>query len=584
MIIVYYRNNLQDAKIIRPTPFISINFSAQRNKSAYTGGQYTITLNGTLLSNAGSPVINDLTSNATNIKNTIAASAANYVDQLPAQEDYFYKPPKLIVPANNRAHSIMLKQHALRALFAHDGQRIEIAPLHNDFPVFFCFPTLDSINFEEGTYFDTCKYNIQLSTPVLYDFATGKPLKENSPLRYENNYLFPGLNANRNNFNYYPPSGYIEDFTDTWSIETDESFFSQTSDYTFNQRSMPRIYRLTRNISATGKTIYYNNQRYEAYEMAKTFIKNNVLSNDINNISKCPSFINLPNLGFGSGLLNISPMYSGFNHVRTENIDKTNGTFSLSDTWLLTSGIHNTVESYETSVSSSSDSALINVSINGKIKGLNSESANNYYRTNAYGKALAEYNRISATGSFGINADIFKRANNLTPVALNPQPATLELTHNNVAGEIDYNITFNNRPLTFFTSNNISRENITVNDTYPGDIYSAIPVLNRINGPILQYIGGRTEYTRNLNIELKVAGNSSLKTPNAAITKNSLIYRKPSYDNSIKNDLLKLIDTFSPRHEFKIRKWFINPFTENWDPKNGTYSLQISWIYEVDIP
>jgi hypothetical protein len=146
------------------------------------------------------------------------------------------------------------------------------------------------------------------------------------------------------------------------------------------------------------------------------------------------------------------------------------------------------------------------------------------------------------------------------------------------AGEITYNVTYNNRPSNFIT--NASSENITITDTYPGDVFSIIPTINRLNGPILQYTGGRTEYRRDLNIELNVSrhGIGYYKMNN----RGSYLNRKPSANPAIALDLRNIIYTCSPANEPGIRKYFLNPVSENWDPKSGSYSVQISWTYELD--
>jgi len=161
---------------------------------------------------------------------------------------------------------------------------------------------------------------------------------------------------------------------------------------------------------------------------------------------------------------------------------------------------------------------------------------------------------------------------------LNYVPTSISITHNEFSGEISYTVSYNTRPLNFFSG--VASENITITDTYPGDIYSIIPVLNRLNGPILNYIGGRTEYQRNLNIELTV--NRSNINYNSSSAKNTFIYSKPSMNPLIQNQLKNIILQCSPALEPNIRKYFLSPVSENWDPISGKYSTQISWTYELN--
>lgn len=589
MIIVYYKNDPSLGKIIRPTPFISISFSSNRNKLGYIGGEYNITLNGTILSTAGSPIANGDIDTFEQLK----SEGPNYDDET----NNYSRPAKQIIKLEERAYSIFMKQNAIRSLFAHDGQKMEILPIDGDYPIATLFPSLQSIDFEEGKYTDLCKYTINLTAPVIYD-KNNNPFKESTPtLTFEgkNNFLGNRSREYIDNSN----RGYIENFTDNWSIEVDENYFGYTPK-NINlhnkgaifpvERNVPRFYRVTRNISVTGKNMYieekgsYTTKRYEAWEMAKNFAKKELLKETSNTLDK-QTFSYFPgyadNKVFGSGLLNIPSGYIGYNHVRTENIDKTGGVFSLSDTWILASGNNNTIESYDLSINSSVDSPFVSVNINGKIKGLSDNHASNYYDKKTYNKAIQEYNRLSNNGFFGIGSNIFKRASNITPIILNPSPLSVSLNTNEQTGEIDYSISFNNRPITFF--NNVSQENITVTDTYPGDIYALIPVLNRKeqNGPIIQYFGGRTEYKRSLSVELfgPYGFNGSVKLNNKSV----LIYKKPSCNELFNTKLKELIKIYSPEYEPGIRKYFVDPITESWDPKTGKYTVNISWIYELNI-
>lgn len=147
---------------------------------------------------------------------------------------------------------------------------------------------------------------------------------------------------------------------------------------------------------------------------------------------------------------------------------------------------------------------------------------------------------------------------------------------NETAGEITYNLEFDNRPTNYF--NDALSESINVNDTYPGDIFAIIPVIGRPTGPILQYIGGRSEYKRDLNIEIRL-DYTDLGYNN---DRNSLLLTKPSLNPSFKYRLNALIDDFSPRHEPGIRKYFLSPPSESWTPKEGTYTISLSWTYELD--
>jgi len=43
-----------------------------------------------------------------------------------------------------------------------------------------------------------------------------------------------------------------------------------------------------------------------------------------------------------------------------------------------------------------------------------------------------------------------------------------------------------------------------------------------------------------------------------------------------------LIKELSPQGEPGIRKYFVNPPSESWEPKTGSYSFNLTWTYELD--
>ena len=64
--------------------------------------------------------------------------------------------------------------------------------------------------------------------------------------------------------------------------------------------------------------------------------------------------------------------------------------------------------------------------------------------------------------------------------------------------------------------------------------------------------------------------------------RNTLLLKKPSVVEPTSTQIAALIRELSPALEPGIRKYFISPPSESWNPKTGEYSLSISWTYEMD--
>jgi hypothetical protein len=593
--------------VLRPTPFISITQNAIRNKTGMLGSYYDITLNGTILSDEGSPFY----SAGTAISDPSAPWAKNY--NRPAHES---------VGIGSAMASIIHKQNLIREVFKKDGQRFELLPVKVDddlenngsgpeTPVLRFYPTVQSISFEEGLYVNTCKYTINLRAEVLLDqgdkiISDGLVNSTHTPTGTDSQ---PYRNNGGNRITLdsaLAASGFIDDYSESWSIDVEEGKGATKTDTTYNNGdiSSVRTYRLTRNISATGRTMYYPNssviKRKEAWEQAKNYVYLSVLK-DTNNVSTDNStgYEQFPEytLGpyFGSGYLNIAKeVWGGYNHLRTESIDVTAGTFTLTDVWLLSSG--SAYEDYRMSLSKGSDVGLYKVSIDGTIKGLSSQSAGGklYGGSNTttpinlgggnvntqYQNALYKWHQVSNTGQYGPSCHLFKRSQSLTHQGLNHIPLSIALGSNEFTGEITYNVEYDSRP-TNIISGALS-ESITYSDTYPGDVFAVIPVIGRQTGPVLQYIGGRTEYQRNLNVELVMDKYYSSGVAGTQGIRQFGVLSKPSLNEPFKSQINSIIHAYSPVQEQGIRKYFVSPPQESWDAKSGRYSLTVNWTYELN--
>jgi hypothetical protein len=171
---------------------------------------------------------------------------------------------------------------------------------------------------------------------------------------------------------------------------------------------------------------------------------------------------------------------------------------------------------------------------------------------------------------------VYKRCDNLVAVTLNSQPLSTSVSTNEFNGEITYSVDFNNRPSNIISG--VLTETITVNDTYPGDVFAVIPVIGRETGPILQYAGGRTEYKRDISLSLVM---DYTKIPYGS-GRNPLLLKKPSIVEPTATQISTLLEELSPQGEPGIRKYFVAPPTENWSPKDGTYNFNVSFTYELD--
>jgi hypothetical protein len=606
---IRYRNDTNQECVIRPTPLISIGTEVLKTGGGEAFGvTYSITLTGTLLEDQGFPLARDSSAGATfgdifpyitglGTTTTPGSLHGPYESfdtshsHAPLSDGMNRKPLSQLVPTTKKLGAILFKQKVLRGLFAIDGQRVEISSVDYNEPAVICYPRLVSIDFEDGPYVSTCAYTIVLEADTLLnkDFRVDN---EGNPRHLEHTTyghhdilndetVAPGTFSNQRTKDILDASGaFIQSFSENWSIEAGD------------EATLPsnlRSYRISHQMSATGKTHYgpieYDGalgseivQRLPAWKQARDFVQKRLLQPE-RGIQNYPNVMN----HIGSGTLNLVKQYRGYNHVRTEEVSVSEGTYSVNEDWLLASGT--AYETYDMSISNSLGDPFVNVSINGNVTGLSEISPSGRLYggreqwtvgvSGAYDNAIKKYHEISNSGRFGLTSDIYRRVNNSVAVQLNSQPKSLTVGTNELDGTIVYSLEFDNRPTNIISG--VLSESISVNDTYPGDVFAVIPVIGRRTGPVLQYVGGRTEYKRALSIELQL---DYTEVPYGS--GRSMLLYKPSLVEPTRTQLRALIEELSPKKEPGIRKWFVAPPTENWNPRDGKYSFNVTWTYELD--
>lgn len=575
---------------IRPTPLITITQQNNRTSSVRFGNSYKIVLNGTLIAGKGTPSGNGLIDS-----NPAWYTGSNYSAYNDGAWDH-KGPSRFNVDPDKRLGTILVQQRGLRELFATDGLHLRVYHTYDTGgnPSLSCNCVVDSINFEEGIWFDTCKYTIELTTYVLYHNQYGKAdypygLPSNHPDAHASglsptNFTFLHGASGLSTHSGYISGAYIEDFSEDWSLEEDDQFFVVNDDGFIKAPA----YRVTRNLSATGRTAYFDNANIAGWIIAKDFVKEYLLgSGGVNAPTKglMDFYTNSSNLGKGYF---ISSLSSGdyFNHTVSENFSVTEGSYSLSETFLVCSGGSNSgaMETYTMQVTSDHQNPFINVSINGSVQGLAQRPSGEYRpliaESGKYDMAIKHWGKISGSGIFGISSPIYKRANNAVGVALNSQPKSISIGLNKIQGTIDYTIEFDNRPTNFISG--VSHESVSINDTYPGDVYATIPVIGRKQGPIFQSMGTRTEYRRDVSLEFILDYYDTFYPSGQTNAGRLAMLKKPILYDPYRTQIVNFISGVSPMHEPGIRKYFMNPTTETWSPKEGRYSLNLSWTYELD--
>ena len=251
--------------------------------------------------------------------------------------------------------------------------------------------------------------------------------------------------------------------------------------------------------------------------------------------------LNLPTSVGGS-----SPKpYKSFNYKRIPNIDVKGGSFSITETWILAPEATFATETVEISTQENQADSEIQVTINGTIEGVldNADDVAVGAGANEDKSAGREdpvnenlnFDNLSGTSSIPPNKDtnskyqnalhhwekqvfpnlaitaeaIARLAAGTKTASLNTSATQKNVTHQPTQGIITYSTTFvasrgdsgnsGDKYIPYVIS-----EDLSINDTYPGQTFAEQLVLGRRLGPVLQDIGTQTHWLREFTIQCKV--------------------------------------------------------------------------------
>lgn len=474
-----------------PAPFMSINKTYQKSGNGDIIGKiYNITVNGTIVSHMGSP----------NSSGTFWTSSG-----YPADE---------VVDGDDKLGVIQRKQEAIRDLFSTEGQAFEVQTAGGAQAVR-CYPRINEISFEEGTWYDRSSYTISLECDELY------PKQEDT-------------------FDQY-----IADADEQWTIETNEDGESLGASVT---------YALSHTVSAVGKKYYdeVGDQPKEPWEYAQDYVLGRLGYDST--------------IALSSGVHNLPSYYNGWNHRRSEQIDKQGGGFSVTESWVLASG--SAIESFSLNETNSLTDPHPVVSIQGNIRGFEERNSDMELTTTKWDNAQTKF--FEASGLAYIRAQQYSGYN------LNIIPLSWSIGKNPYQGTIDYTFEYNTRPMTLVSG--AKSESISINDNIGGELFASVFVSGRNNGPVLQDLSTKPANTRSLNIEL-VLDPPSYSDRSLSTMKDILVDKKPSNNPIYSGSLQSLIDAANPsNHGFSTV--FQDQPQESWEFQTGRYSYNCNWTYE----
>ena len=638
---VSYRPNSPDQLCyLTPAPFVAIdkNFDKAGN-GEILGVRYSITLTGTMVADRGSP--------------STHADATN--GWLITEED-----KKIDNHVFAHAYTdIVKKQQLMRNLFSkiNEGGKLEIEAPKPGGTVLHCFPRIVSVNFPQHAEANPFiqPYTIVLEADQLHGAGTT-----------DNDDLLTGKNS------VGIEGQYISEATETWDIEESDGKFVTRDKTTKEFKNTYRTYKVTHNVRAVGKRNFdvstdkadgidqedrldrgkkfwskvdqtgKPSPKGEAWWQAREFVRKQLKhgfhfqtgrdGNKSTDDDKDKYGINLPKkIKAGRYEEDADLYYTAFNYVKTESLDESGGSFAVVETWLLAPDKSTVTETMDISIVEEQNGD-INLTLSGNIQGLGtniptsgnetSVSGNNLQSSGATNTYQEDYSVkfTNASNHFDlIEGDLYKTARGFLDASskssktLQPVPNSRTIGKNPTAGIITYNFTFKAGSVPCIP--NVLSETMTINDTYPGNLFVAQQVIGRKRGPVLQDIGTQTVWKRSITIGCKVdtitpefcknatgqrtihrtaelctenEGHYWVDNPNLTekcvgnfnSAKPSMVYKKTQPDTKSQRKVIReLIDAFKPTGTAV----YIDPApAETWNPRTGDWSYTVSWTYELE--
>lgn len=258
--------------------------------------------------------------------------------------------------------------------------------------------------------------------------------------------------------------------------------------------------------------------------------------------------------------------YDLFNHVRTNNINKTGGEYGVTETWVLvqdTGDSYTAKEDFTVDINSSRESRLKTVSIQGTIVGYESNTYSGDCVTinkNKYESALEYWSNASGT--------LHTRCQTISGFTLTPVHISFSHSHSPKAGQISYAASYDSDSFCLDAPSGCSilNENLEIVDTYPSDIYAELQILGR-PCPILQCLGIKTKGTKSISAQLILdCGKLCPGDGNFIVSP-----AKPTLDD--------LIDDWYSYLTGQYSSVYTDSDQESWNPRTGVYSRNIVFSF-----
>ena len=505
---VYYDSNL-----LSPAPMASISKDYVRGSDGKKiGATYSITLEGTFIAHKGSP----------NKTGTFTST--------PGAGESYEEPTNQAVEPDELQYALFNKSSAIRNVFSRDGRRLDLLTWKKDddgqYSIgYYCFPRVISVSIDDNRYIDPMPYSVTLEVDEIFhtsDLSTTLGLED-----FKNANLNIITEESENFTEKFTIKGnhriYLSDASESWSISEADSNAAITDFGTLEaivgdgvSAKQSPIYEVTHSISATGKRAFGPTNEgsttpggliRDAWENAKIWVQHRVgvasrIGGDPKDYVSYEEIIGNPDSkikGYKKdrknsttfqqndwgGILSkegsVNPLvitnYSPVNVIRSQDVDISSGSYSISETFLLidTNQFSSKVTE-EVNIDESYDYSgdVSTVTVNCNITGYDERSSNkaeeyNLISVSKYSNALARYDATWSGDTGEANAFLMAKSYGEASSSLHSHPISKTIAKNEKSGVISVSFVFNTR------TNNLSLSTAPLSETISVSYSNPVP-------------------------------------------------------------------------------------------------------------
>ena len=253
---------------------------------------------------------------------------------------------------------------------------------------------------------------------------------------------------------------------------------------------------------------------------------------------------------------NLSTDYKVYNHVRTVSSDQAAGSYSVTDTWLVSEQTQSVTHDVEISVESGEEARANTINMSGTIQGLSIQGPGKTL-DDKYTRALAALDTVLASSYAAANSVYVSSGFTGT---LRTIQNNKSVGHSKGSGTITWSIGYDD--LVVSCEGALTEEVTITDDNYDGSnqVIAIIGVIgNESRGPVMQDMGATTERKRSISIDIVMSKGNRGSKPTCGDT---------------------IADSYMPVPGIDARDGpFQQSKTESWGPLTGSYNLSITWVY-----